>query len=256
MAPRKQQHPAAGPDRVRRSDGRATRAHILETGGRVFAERGYADATSKEISRRAGTNQAAVNYHFGSKDGLYEAVLIEAHRQLVDFDELSAWTAGEGDARGKLRAVLAHLMSLALRKEEAWGFRVLLREVLTPSPMMPALVSNAIRPKARLLLGLIAEITGLPPEHPTAQRGLFFTVVPCILMALAPQPLKAGVLPAINRDPQALADELMRYVVAGLEAVAASVSAKPASGLAKPASVSAKPASGLMKPASGRKRPG
>jgi AcrR family transcriptional regulator len=221
------QRRAAAPKRARRSDGQATRAHILETGGRVFAERGYADVTSKEISTRAGTNQAAVNYHFGSKDGLYEAVLIEAHRQLVDFAELTEWTSGGGDPRQKLRAVLAHLMGLALRKEEAWGFRVLLREVLTPSPLMPSLVSNAMRPKARLLLGLVSDITGLEPEHPTAQRGLFFTVVPCILMALAPQPLKAGVLPAINQDPQALADELMRYVLAGLEAVAAS--AKPPS---------------------------
>lgn len=230
----KQQQPTAGrarrsgvaSARAQRSDGQATRAHILETGGRVFAERGYAHVTSKEICRRAGTNQAAVNYHFGSKDGLYEAVLIEAHRQLVDLDDLSAWMAGDGDARGKLRAVLAHLMGLALRREAAWGFRVLLREVLNPSPLMPSLVGNAMRPKARLLLRLVSEITGLPPGHPTAQRGLFFTVVPCILMALAPQPLKAGVLPAINQDPQALTDELMRYVLAGLEAVAA----KPGSG--------------------------
>ncbi|HZH05440.1 MAG TPA: CerR family C-terminal domain-containing protein [Lautropia sp.] len=246
MGSRKQQQPSSRLERAGRSDGQATRAHILETGGRMFAERGYADVTSKEISARADANQAAVNYHFGSKDGLYEAVLIEAHRQLVDFDQLSEWTAGAGDARDKLRAVLAHLMSLALRKEEGWAFRVLLRELLTPSPLMPALISNAVRPKARLLLGLVAEITGLPPEHPTAQRGLFFTVVPCILMALAPQPLKAGVLPAINRDPQVLADELMRYVLAGLEAVA--TAAKPAVTSAPRATTTA-----TAKPALGRK---
>jgi AcrR family transcriptional regulator len=78
--------PAAA--RTQRTDGNTTRLHILETAGQLFAERGFAESTSKEICTRAGTNMAAVNYHFGGRDGLYEAVLVEAHRQLVSIDEL------------------------------------------------------------------------------------------------------------------------------------------------------------------------
>ena len=34
----------------------------------------------------AGTNAAAINYHFGGIEGLYAAVLCEAHRRLISLD--------------------------------------------------------------------------------------------------------------------------------------------------------------------------
>ena len=57
-------NPPQRPKRAQRSDGRSTRAVVLEAAGKVFAERGFAEATSKEICERAGTNGAAVNYYF------------------------------------------------------------------------------------------------------------------------------------------------------------------------------------------------
>jgi len=92
--------------RASRPDGAATRQHLLDIAGQVFATRGFADATSKEICERAGTPMASVNYHFGSREALYEAALVEAHRQVVSLDELTALTEGAGDPRDKLRAVI------------------------------------------------------------------------------------------------------------------------------------------------------
>jgi AcrR family transcriptional regulator len=74
--------------RATRSDGNETRSLILQTAGRLFAERGYERTTSKEICAAAGTNIAAVNYHFGNKEGLYAAVLVEAHAQLIQLGDL------------------------------------------------------------------------------------------------------------------------------------------------------------------------
>src|SRR5215831_1144132 len=53
-----------------------TRERLLEAAGQVFSEKGFRDATVREIVRRAGgANIAAVNYHFRDKEGLYAAVL-------------------------------------------------------------------------------------------------------------------------------------------------------------------------------------
>ena len=79
-----------------RRDGLSTRTTVLEAAGHVFAEKGYLKTTLREICERAGVNGAAVNYYFGGKEGLYEEVLVEAHRQLVSLEELNAVMASGG----------------------------------------------------------------------------------------------------------------------------------------------------------------
>jgi AcrR family transcriptional regulator len=210
---------AARIPRTSRTDGSATRLHILETAGQLFAERGFAESTSKEICTRAGTNMAAVNYHFGSRDGLYEAVLIEAHRQLVSIDELVSLATASADPRLKLRTFLTHLIEMGSQPKAPWGFRVVLREALSPSPALPALIRQAVLPKAKLIRGLIGSIMGLPDDHPSVQRAMLFVVLPCIVMTVAPRNLRNEVLPAL-KDAEGLADDMMRYVFAGLDALA------------------------------------
>jgi hypothetical protein len=96
---------------------------------------------------------------------------------------------------------------------------VVLREALSPSPALPTLIRQAVLPKARLIRGLIGGIMGLPEDHPSVQRGLLFAVLPCIVMTVAPKNLRNEVLPAL-KDAEGLADDLMRYVFAGLDAIA------------------------------------
>ncbi len=206
--------------RASRTDGAATRQHLLDIAGQVFAQHGLAGATSKEICERAGTPLASVNYHFGSREALYEAVLIEAHRQLVGLDELVAMTAGLDGPRAKLRAIVGHLAGLSTRADTPWGFRVMLREVLSPSPAIPALVDKAIQPKAALVLGLVGELLGLPPAHPAVQRGVMFTVLPCIAMMVAPREMQMRLLPAAAKGGEGLVADFVDYTMAGLDALA------------------------------------
>ena len=225
-SPRKK--PPARAARASRTDGAETRRQILDTAGRVYAEKGFARTTSKEVCARAGVNMAAVNYHFGGKDGLYEAVLIEAHRQIVSLDELTAIAGSGADAPHKLRSVIGHLVALAAQASGPWGARVLIQELSAPSPLAPALIKRAVLPKARLILGLVGEIVGLPPDHPVVQRALAFAVLPCAVLVLLPKHLRGRVLPALDADPAALFDDLMRYVLAGLAALAKEHGRRPA----------------------------
>lgn len=59
-----------------------TRQRLLTTARREFAVKGEA-ATVRDICTAAGTNVAAVNYHFGSKDGLLAAVLAQMLDELM-----------------------------------------------------------------------------------------------------------------------------------------------------------------------------
>lgn len=51
-----------------------TVVRILDTAEHLFADRGFAETSLRTITGRAGVNLAAVNYHFGSKKALIQAV--------------------------------------------------------------------------------------------------------------------------------------------------------------------------------------
>lgn len=206
--------------RTPRPGGQATRQHLLETAGQLFAERGFAEGTTKEIAERAGTPMASINYHFGSREGLYEAVLIEAHRQILSIDELQAVSMEANVApREKLRMLIAHVMGVSARRETPWGFRVMVREALSPSAVFPSLVEKAVLPKAMVMRGLIGEVMGLPQDHPAVQRAVAFVVLPTIMLLVAPRAGPERLLPALLQDPAALQEDLVRYVMAGLAAL-------------------------------------
>jgi len=215
--------PPAAPEqasrRSTRSDGSDTRRHILETAGAVYAEKGHPRTTSKEICARAGTNMAAVNYHFGGKDGLYEAVLIEAHRRLVSLDDLQRIAAAQGPARERLEQVLRLVLARVAETRQAWAFKVLVQEMMAPSPQIPALIRQAVLPKVQVLFAILADLLGLPPDHPAVQRAVFFAIVPAILMLVAPKPMRQRVLPTLDKEPQAAVEDYLRYALAGLEAL-------------------------------------
>ncbi|SKA72269.1 transcriptional regulator, TetR family [Paucidesulfovibrio gracilis DSM 16080] len=52
-----------------------TKERLLQAGAKVFSEKGFLAATIREICQLAEANIAAVNYHFGDKQSLYDAVL-------------------------------------------------------------------------------------------------------------------------------------------------------------------------------------
>lgn len=62
------------PAKVTRAS-KATREKIIKAASRAFARNGYDGASIRAIVGEADVNQAAINYHFGSKEGLYRAVL-------------------------------------------------------------------------------------------------------------------------------------------------------------------------------------
>jgi AcrR family transcriptional regulator len=94
----------AGRKRAARADGDATRARLLEVAGQLFARN--AGAANKAICEAAGTDLAAINYHFGGRDGLYQAVLFEGYEQLINLQKLKEIHARQDSAENKLSAAI------------------------------------------------------------------------------------------------------------------------------------------------------
>lgn len=72
-----------------------TKSQILDTAEQMFATHGFAGTSLRNLVKQAGVNLAAVSYHFGSKEELYQAVIgrmakVITERQLVALDQLDA----------------------------------------------------------------------------------------------------------------------------------------------------------------------
>jgi TetR/AcrR family transcriptional regulator len=64
-----------------------TRAKLLETASHLFAEKGYASTSVREIVSRAGVSKPVLYYYFQSKEGLYYAILkwgAEVQKEIID----------------------------------------------------------------------------------------------------------------------------------------------------------------------------
>ncbi len=66
--------PTPRPSSVPEARSEATRAQILDAAEALFAERGFAGTSMRGVAVAAGTSQALLHHHFGTKAGLYEAV--------------------------------------------------------------------------------------------------------------------------------------------------------------------------------------
>jgi TetR/AcrR family transcriptional regulator, regulator of cefoperazone and chloramphenicol sensitivity len=202
-----------------------TRSALLETAGQVFAEKGFDGATGKEICRRAGANVAAINYYFGSMRGLYAATLWEAHSRLVTFDALSSAVAQKADPRAQLRAIISlFIETLTGPVASSWVLRVIAREVTSPSAALDVLRQKELLPKTRVLRQVVGQLMGLPENHPAVARGCLNVMGPCFMLLIGDRQTLARAFPQIGLKPSdapALVRHMVRFALAGLNAIAA-----------------------------------
>ncbi len=211
------------PPRPRVQERPDTRTQLLEAAGHVFAEKGFDRATGKEICERAAANAAAINYYFGGMEGLYAAVIDEAHGRLITLEKLSAAVAGKRDAREKLATILRLAIDLLTGPiKSSWVLRVLAREFLAPSTVLDPLIEREGIPKLRILKGIVGELMGLPEDHPAVDRGCLTLIAPCSMLLVADRKMLERAFPDLylSRDnAEALARHLLDYALAGLAAV-------------------------------------
>lgn len=93
-----------------------TRTAILSAAERLYAARGFADVTMRDIVAAADVNLAAVNYHFGSKDELI-AELFVSRGLVTNRERLNELKAAEevGSGRAELAAIFTALVGPTLR---------------------------------------------------------------------------------------------------------------------------------------------
>src|SRR5258708_12878636 len=124
---------------------KATREKIIKAASRAFARDGYDGASIPTIVAEADVNQAAINYHFGSKEGLYRAVLQTALRALMSDDD--APQSGKLSREAALRRFVRRQLRPMMARDELSDYvRIFNWETLKPSPVFRKFMAREAAP--------------------------------------------------------------------------------------------------------------
>ena len=159
-----------------------TRDRVLDAAELLFAEQGIRATSLRAITREAGVNLAAVHYHFGSKEGLLDAVI---ERQALPVNEsrlveLERLEREAGDASPTAEALLAAFILPAVTRLRDLGPRaqhlprLLARIEAQPTDVVEALMRKHFGDVARRFVEALHRAL---PEHSqeTVTERLRFT---------------------------------------------------------------------------------
>jgi AcrR family transcriptional regulator len=204
-----------------------TPGRILDAAERLFLDHGYDGTSSRMITAAAQVNLAAVNYHFGGKGGLFQAMLA---RRLDALHEarlalLEAELAAAGGKPLACERILAALFIPALtlardaRRGGADFLRLLGRAYVDPSPALRAFLSERYAPSIGRFKDAFAQALPHLAARELAWRLHF--VMGALAYTLAGTDawkLIAALNPTETGNDRRLLQRLAPFLIAGLQA--------------------------------------
>lgn len=137
-------------------------SRMLQAAAGLYAEKGIGNVSLRELTARAGVNLAAVSYHFGSKEGLAEAVFEALSRRVNGkrMADLDAYLAGLGTRRPALDQVLSIFVAPYLETgNEQQGVllaRFIIQHRLEPSALTRKVIRKHFDPMAKRFIAALA----------------------------------------------------------------------------------------------------
>lgn len=201
-----------------RGDGEKTREALIEAAGELAAERGWANVAARDVCDMAGVNCASVNYWFGGRDQLYEAVLSRIPDTIFS-QELEIEMVQYETAEEALRYFVTHHL-MHSEDKRSWPMRVWAREVTaTPSANLLAMARKIGVVRIKALQQFFADYLGIEDYRDTRVGAAFITTMSAVLihMLIAPE-LRNIVIPGFEKEPEKMRELIVRQVMAGLAA--------------------------------------
>lgn len=199
-----------------------TRERLLQAAGEAFARSGFRNTTVREISKGADANVAAVNYHFGDKEGLYAAVLQYASRAAMQKYPPDGGIGRQAPPEQRLAAFIRSFLHRILDEgRPAWHGKLMAMETADPTPALDQILQELVRPAFEILLSIIRDLLGNPEDNETVYFCAGSIVGQClhyfysrpVMERLVPMRLGAGV---IDR----LAEHIARFSLFAIKGIA------------------------------------
>jgi AcrR family transcriptional regulator len=200
-----------------------TRTRILDAAEELFMQHGFEGTSMRQLTARAGVNLAAVNYHFGSKDALIEAVF---RRRLDPMNAARIAALEELEKEGRAVApeeIIRAFVGPSLRMiEDARGggrnfIRLLGRTYTDPAKDIRSLIGKMYAPTMeRYKRALQRALPQMPADELVWRMHFMFGTLAYTLAATDTVQLIAGCKPEDRYDSRLLEERLTAFLAAGL----------------------------------------
>lgn len=209
---------APAPPRQRAPSRRSleTRARILDAAERVFAEKGYAGATLRDIAAEAGAQVGLVHHHGHGKAALFRQTIARRAEELARH-RLDALAARKAGGAPDLAAVMECFLGPYLRLAEGdrqWRAYARLVAHVSADPAWREISEAHFDPTAQVFIG---EIAALYPDAPRARIAAGFVYSVSAMLGLVTSRWRIDAL-AQGGDDAGTPDDLVEFCAAGLAA--------------------------------------
>ena len=204
----------------------STQQKLLAAACEVFAENGFKNTTVRDICNRAEVNVAAINYHFGNKEKLYEAVWENSNRAAVKkrMDELDLARTDAPEIRIRL-FVKTLLRNILDQNRPEWDFRIVAHEMISPTAAFDKIVDRVVRPGFLFLRDLVQEILGEDVPKEKIEKCTLSIVGQCLYYRFA-NPVVRQLLPEqtfYEKGLEEIADHITEFSLAALKQLRAGI---------------------------------
>jgi AcrR family transcriptional regulator len=148
--------PPDTPAKALRSDGLEARNRLLDAALALFADKGFAKTSTREIAQAAQANIASISYYFGDKEGLYRA-MFEDPRFNPQLDPAQVAQSDTQGIRSTIECMLRGFVEPLKSGEQARRcMKLHFREMVEPTGMWQAEIDNNIKPAHEALTQALA----------------------------------------------------------------------------------------------------
>ena len=196
-----------------------TRERVLRAAGEVFAERGFRDATVRDICGKAGVNVASVNYYFRNKEALYCEALSFAFEEA---EERYPFDCPEGEGvtpAERLRHFIRNfLMRLLDDTHLGWHGKLITREILSPTAALLPIVDSIMKPRFDAVRRIVIQLVPHPLDDDSLERCVLSIFGQCLVYRHARSVIDQmrPQIVAGPEDREATAEHVFRFVLAAL----------------------------------------
>ena len=202
--------------RAPRADGIEARARLLHTAVHLFAEKGFANTSTRELATAAGVNIAAISYYFGDKAGLYRAAYTEPMGTCSD---MVVCNISEISLEQALRMMLTQIIEpMKLGDLVQLCTRLHFREMLEPTGLWAEEIDNGIRPAQVALVLVLCKHLGLTEPDDDVHR-LAFSIVGLAIHLFVGRDVVQAIQPQLLASPAAIDTYTERLLGYGLAMV-------------------------------------